>query len=511
MSDRAELESALRELIEGGALDLLEDGERWPDTTSLQFELHEKPHGLFLHLWTSDRNLTRRVLRTEHAETGHLRLEVQRFGSARPGRIEFLAREFARTPQRVSRDLFGSRLRELLRRHFPDDDVEELTAAADMRRSLSGSYARGLVRHGAAASAVLGVPPQEDAGTVDGALTYGLIWLAHAREKNKRGTVEELRLVLPEGAAAATAHRMKALGERARVQVWCPDESLQRLRRVELSEAGNVDSWLTPHRDTERLLTAARSVVEEMRALALDAIDVNVRFSSSLHPLEIVFRFRGLEFARWTPDGLDACEWNSAGDAAWFRASGAGDARLRATVTILAEHRHPLAEDKNHPLFRRSAERWLESLLLGDVAQLDARLLREHVYRQVPAVAGSGAGVGAGRGILDLLGITRDGRLVVIELKAREEIHLPLQGADYWLRVHWHQRNRDFQRMGYFAGVEISPQPPLLYLVAPGLEFHPATETLLRFLSPEIEVHRIGLNQDWRSGARVVFRKEGIG
>lgn len=510
MSHRAELESALRELLER-PLDVLEDGERWPDTSSLQFELHEKPHGLFLHLWTSDRTLTRRILRTEHSEAGHLRLEVQRFGSARPGRIEFIAREFARAPQRISRDLFGSRLRAVLQRQFPDEDVEEMTTAADMRRSLSGSYARGLMRHGAVTRAVVGVAPLEDAGTVDGALTYGLIWLAHAREKAKRGTVDGLRLILPEGAAAAAAHRLRALNERGRVQLWCLDEALQRLRQVELSEAGNVDSWLTPHRDSERLLASARSLVEAVCGLAPGAIDVSVRYSSSLHPLEIVFRFRGLEFARWTPDGLDVCRWNQTGDSEWTRANGPGDERLRASVTTLAECRHPLAEDKHHPVYRRSAERWLESLLLGDIAQLDARLRREHVYRQVPAVSGSGAAVGAGRGILDLLGITRDGRLAVIELKAREEIHLPMQGADYWLRVRWHQQNGDFQRLGYFPGVEISPQPPLLYLVAPGLEFHPATETLLRYLSPEIEVVRVGLNQDWRTGARVMFRKEGLG
>ncbi len=110
------------------------------------------------------------------------------------------------------------------------------------------------------------------------------------------------------------------------------------------------------------------------------------------------------------------------------------------------------------------------------------------------------------RGVIDLLGVTREGRLVIVELKASEDIHLPLQAVDYWLRVRRHQRAGDFPRYGYFSDVQLDSRPPLLWLVAPGLRFHPSTEILLRYLSPDIEVSRIGLNEDWRGGPSVVFR-----
>jgi hypothetical protein len=55
---------------------------------------------------------------------------------------------------------------------------------------------------------------------------------------------------------------------------------------------------------------------------------------------------------------------------------------------------------------------------------------------------------------------TLDSRLAILELKAEEDIHLPLQGLDYWAR--WHQRNSGFPRNGYFAGRELSDAPPLL-------------------------------------------------
>ena len=76
--------------------------------------------------------------------------------------------------------------------------------------------------------------------------------------------------------------------------------------------------------------------------------------------------------------------------------------------------------------------------------------------------------------MLDVLTCTLDGRLAVLELKADEDIHLPLQGLDYWARVRWHQQHGEFTRNGYFAGRELSSAPPLLYLVAPRCACIPA-------------------------------------
>jgi hypothetical protein len=139
--------------------------------------------------------------------------------------------------------------------------------------------------------------------------------------------------------------------------------------------------------------------------------------------------------------------------------------------------------------------------VLQDPTKLDAQLDARHFYSQVPALAAGD------RGVLDLLGITRQGRLVVIELKASEDLQLPVQAVDYWLRVRRHQRDADFQRDGYFPGIVIDPQPPLVWLVSPGLRFHSATDTLLKYLSPEIRVTRIGLAENWRRGLKIIFRQ----
>ena len=109
--------------------------------------------------------------------------------------------------------------------------------------------------------------------------------------------------------------------------------------------------------------------------------------------------------------------------------------------------------------------------------------------------------------MIDVLTCTNDGRLAILELKADEDIHLPLQGLDYWARVRWHQQSGGFLRNGYFAGRELSDALPLLYLVAPALRTHPSTDVLLRYLSPQIEWSVVQVDERWREAVRVVNRK----
>jgi hypothetical protein len=49
--------------------------------------------------------------------------------------------------------------------------------------------------------------------------------------------------------------------------------------------------------------------------------------------------------------------------------------------------------------------------------------------------------------------------------------------------------------------------PPFVYLVAPALRFHPTTDELLKYLSPELEIVRAGLAESWRRGLRIVMRQ----
>jgi hypothetical protein len=169
-------------------------------------------------------------------------------------------------------------------------------------------------------------------------------------------------------------------------------------------------------------------------------------------------------------------------------------------LEALREARHPYGP-RTDRLFRLHPERWLESLVVQDVSVVDERLDSQWRYSQVPAFSA------ADRAMIDVLTATREGRLAVVELKADEDIHLPLQGLDYWSRVDWHHARGEFQKFGYFAGRELSAEKPLLFLVAPALHVHPTTDALLRYLLPEIEWEFVGIDERWREGVKVVFRK----
>jgi hypothetical protein len=169
-------------------------------------------------------------------------------------------------------------------------------------------------------------------------------------------------------------------------------------------------------------------------------------------------------------------------------------------VTALRNARH-IYGPRHNRLFRMHPERWLESLVRADVRVIDERLETESGYSQVPAFSA------ADRAMIDVLTLTREGRPAVVELKADEDIHLPLQGLDYWARVRWHHSRGEFLRFGYFGGRELSEDSPLLFLVAPALRVHPATDVILRYVSPDIEWAFVGIDEHWREGVRVVFRK----
>jgi len=178
------------------------------------------------------------------------------------------------------------------------------------------------------------------------------------------------------------------------------------------------------------------------------------------------------------------------------------DQLLEGIADLVDRARSPDA-DRENALYRQYPEAWLESQARAGIEALDASLASDPIYGQVPAF------VGGERGIMDLLAVDRAGRLAVLELKASADLHLPMQALDYWIRVKWHLDRGEFTAAGYFPGMELRSQPPRLLLVSPSLEFHPSSETLLSFLSPEIEVERIGLAMDWRRNLQVVFRLRG--
>lgn len=348
---------------------------------------------------------------------------------------------------------------------------------------------------------MLGVNASETQASIDASLTFGILWLEVCRHSSAgKFLVEGLHMFLPQGCSSLVRERMANLNRAAaKWSLFELDERHDALVEVDCTDRGNVATRLA-HATNE---TAARERFADSIA-RINAILPNCEVAV-LSAAELAFRWRGLEFAR-ARMGAKAATFRSKQEIVF--GVGAEERVLEERnwpfflqlLTAIRDTRHPYGS-RQHPLFRLHPERWLESLVVTDASVIDERLESRSLYSQVPAFSASD------RAMLDVLTTTRDGRLAVVELKADEDIHLPLQGLDYWSRIHWHHSREEFPRFGYFSERELSPETPLLYLVAPALHVHPATDVLLRYISPEIEWEFVGIDERWREGVKVVFRK----
>src|SRR5262249_35145553 len=172
----------------------------------------------------------------------------------------------------------------------------------------------------------------------------------------------------------------------------------------------------------------------------------------------------------------------------------------------LQTYRNAECRDRRHWFFRAAGEAWLESILRRDISRLDPGLIVAPLHAQFRTSPGGADRAGGARPI-DLLALRQDGRLVVIELKVNEDREHVFQGVDYWRRVEAHRRRGHISAARLFDEREITDESPLVYLVAPALRFHPSFHTLAKIIAPDIEIYRFDINEDWRTGVRVVRRE----
>jgi hypothetical protein len=363
------------------------------------------------------------------------------------------------------------------------------------------------------------VSEAESGAMVDGVLTLGILWLDHCRQKTDgRRHFGGLKVIVPAGAWRTTAERMAWLNPAAaEFELYTLDERGEELEQVDFRDTGNLNARLVHAFSSDAAIERCQAGVDRLMELIPAAARerVEVRASSAA---EVGLHLHGLEFAR-VRHGFAASSFTHVDEVTF----GAGanetpltegtEAMCRALLDRLFRSRRP---DGAHtdPLYRMQPERWLEARLRAGIAELLPGLRGDLIYTQVPALSTGD------RGLLDLLTLDRNGRLAVIELKANEDLHLPLQALDYWIRVRALNADREpgmgngggralsaFERQGYFAGAEVSELPPRLLLVGPALRIHPANEPVLRYFSQLVEWELLAVGEHWRRELKVVFRK----
>ena len=396
----------------------------------------------------------------------------------------------------VSRAEFATRIAALIADQLCGITVERVLASRDDRRHLSGLYARMRLRDGKGVLAGLAINAGESQAAINGVLCAGLIWLDDLRRR--RTPVDRLYLLVPAGSAFSLSCRLLFVRrDFVTITLYEVDEALSRLTAVTpfaqadladgLKHAASRASWRadSPHPPE------TSACIDQLIGRSPENVEVQTKNGwayLSVHGLNfarISVKRRRTEFGLELPRQLLTKK---------------NQGEFDDLVAGILTHRRPQG-DRKESVYHAQAERWLESVLRRDITVLDGRLDSRCVYSQVPAYRGEQ------RSYIDLLAVTRGGRLVIIELKVGEDVEFPFQGLDYWIRVDWHRRRGDFTRRGYFRNVPLRDEPPLIYLVAPLFRFHATTRQIAGVIVPQAPVYRVGINEDWRAGVRVLLRE----
>ncbi len=497
---------------------LLEDGRVLFDMRLARYSITESHGRCLVQFWSEERNLMRTVVEIQN-RAQCLRVITRRMGASKPQALELVPNSDRRTPtaRDSARRNYQRLLERVLTRAFLGAKVDGLRSAMDLEHSFGPAYIRGRLLRGTAAEAIIGVSEAESTSTIDGILTLGILWLDYCRRhSDARRHFGGLKVIVPRAAYRTTAERMAWLNHAAAdFQLFTLDERSEELEPVDIRDSGNQVARLMHAFSPQAALDRCQPGIDRiMHLLPPDAkarIEIRPRSAT-----EAGLLLHGLEFAR-VRHGAGSQSF-APQDEITFGA-GANETPLTTETEDLcrelcarlfaSRHRDGVHKD---PLFRIQPERWLESEFRAGLSDLLPSLRGEMLYSQVPALSSGD------RGMLDLLTLDRNSRLVVIELKADEDLHLPLQALDYWIRVRALNADRQrtaggdrplssFEREGYFPGTEISSLPPRLLLAAPALRIHPANMPVLRYLSPEVDWELIALSEHWRQQLQIVFRK----
>jgi hypothetical protein len=468
---------------------LLERGEKPLVLTKDRFKIDVTPRGAWLEAWDEGRVWSRRILSCNAPSRKKMELEAFRFGkSNRPVTLVDVAD--ARTApaiEKTKRSAFTEQFRLFLNRHYGNWRWESFRSESKLENSLSPIFPTALLIRGQQAVAALAAP---DRDTSFHALTFALVWLDHIRRNHGDIAASHLLLYLPESHARAVTLLARHLDpKKLTVDIWLYSEDGGEYQ-LDPADRGNLESTLAPR--YSRIGGPAWWIEVLLKYPQIDWIE---EADGS-----IGYRIRGLEIARLRQASGNEKPTLEFGLRRKRKASPKEVPAIEALIKEVSEFRHASAADRNNPLYLNEPERWLESQVRSQLQDIDANLLPDTVFGQA---LGSLHGE---RSALDLLAIDRDGNLSILELKATEDIHLPLQAFDCWLRICHHLAAGDFSSSGYFPGRELSRNAPKVFLVSPSLHFHPMTEAVLHFLPPQCEMIRIGLNGKWRERIDVALR-----
>lgn len=340
------------------------------------------------------------------------------------------------------------------------------------------------------------------AATHENILTSAILWLARL-ENRKKNPIAEIWILSEEKRAHDLQKLHAVLRENWKLKIKLFEISREggKLKKGEKNSYGqtlkNLETvsfnnlWHEKPRKNYLSGNAqiSRAALEIIR-LAPEEIDVILTRNGE------TLRFLGLPFARVRRISGEEKVWFGA-EAKRQILNETNQAEFHELIENLRTYRRFNSPNKRHTLYENAPEAWLEAILRRNVKQLDANLILSPLYNQFRAEKDK----------IDLLALRKDGRLIVIELKVSPDREMIFQAADYWRKVERQRRAGYLHKAKIFGNLEILDRPTLVYLAAPTFSFHRDFEFLAKTITPDIEIYRFDLNENWRENLKVLKRE----
>jgi hypothetical protein len=360
---------------------------------------------------------------------------------------------------RRRRRAFQTQIGRALCAYFGVRKIERQALFSDRQHGIGGAYPRFVLGN----QAVIAVDPDESSAGINGIMRAALLWAPLIRRR--------LAIVVPHGRHHTLSARLRYMPEVRRAFQWLrwDGSTISSFTDSDLEPETHVQEFAPPEvgPEVDRICSMAPHLLQAVPNIAGRAVSIRVR---------------GIEVAQVSERGTTYPLGEPVGQ-------------------VIRELDEARRHGSRHPLARAHEERWLESNLVDQMRQVLPSIDVRHIYPQVPSF------VGEERNIIDLLTITDDGRLVVIEIKASTDPDLPFQALDYWIAVERHRKAGDFIKKGYFSGCSLRDEPAVLVLVAPLLAYHRTMAQLISVFPDEVPLMEVGINQGWKREIKILRRR----
>lgn len=423
-----------------------------------------------------------------------LRLE----SPAGAGELEFLPDARCCPPGHLSprqlRRYYDQLLHQLLRRQLPAACRPEVASSGrDPRGRFSGCFARLAIRRLSGWSAGMAIYPGQGPEAASAFLAAALAWFYHCRNRHRQCD-RSLFLFFHSDLHLHLAGRLLLLDSRqVLIQAFRYD-----FDSGELQDLGRPERFTGGPMPVRFDFRPARPLhANPLAGELVRQFESELQLENTPHAYDLV-TCRGLPLLQihgpapedlrtgWSRPRQAWCDWKPG--------------RLEEWLEEVIRIRQDPSPRPRHPAYRLYPERWMEGLLLENLTTVLPGLKQEQTCRQVPACRGGG------RSIMDVLSLTADGRLCVMEIKAQEDIALLFQALDYWDRVREGLFTGAFLEAGYFRDSSLAAAEPLLFLITPLFRYHRSLQLQASFLRPGLSVHHLEVPLRWRRDWRIVRR-----